>query len=139
MGIGGVRIRVALAGRLLRGDKAIDFGVGRWNQLLTGEQVLDELSLMVDAALKFAVLGPQLLGRSADSLDSPAQCRRFGDIETDILTFGFGVRDPCFQPVAATPQAVQAFFFFVHGSEMIDFILERKSVARQEYSRPISE
>jgi hypothetical protein len=57
IGIGHVGSRgVAWTGRLPRGEKAVDFGVGRWDRLLPGEQAPDELSLMVDASLKFAVL-----------------------------------------------------------------------------------
>ena len=101
--------------RFLVIDQTIHFNVRRRRKLLARQQMLDELPLVVDPVLEFAVLTPEFLGSRRDPFDGPLQSRRLGQVETDFLSLRLGLRDSLLEPLATTPQAVQAFFFLIYS------------------------
>ena len=67
------RFFLVWCGRFLSVNHGVQFLVGGDGLLLPREQVLDELPLVVNAMLQFAVLSPEIVVRGGDPLNGPVE------------------------------------------------------------------
>lgn len=88
--------------------------------MLPGQQVFDELPLVVDPVLQFPILGPKLVRTRPNPLDRPAQSRCLRDVKTDVLAVSLSFRNPSLKPLTPPAQTIETFFFFIHDDPKRD-------------------